>query len=80
MRFWWSRPEPSKETGEHACCKNCIYFADHSDPEDDPDEVDGYCTYDFVNKVPNEYGGHWTHSKSWCGSHEFGEPIWVKET
>lgn len=61
--------ERNRGKGEY--CLTCCYFADHHNPDDSPHEVDGYCCYDFVKgNTWNEYGGHWSHSKSWCGSWE----------
>ena len=58
---------PMQQREPHMSCMNCCHFADHYDPSDDPDEVDGYCCYDYTTGVTsNEYGGHWTHSKAWC--------------
>jgi hypothetical protein len=65
----------SEQTKQQTCA-NCRYFSDHRDTEPD-DEMNGYCTYDFIHKVPNEYGGHWTHHAATCGQWEAGPSLWV---
>ena len=54
----------------HQTCATCRFFADHSSPDDDPDEVNGYCCHpdhsDPAKSPHYEYGGHWTHAASWC--------------
>lgn len=76
---WFSRRLPGRVPGQS--CQNCRYFIDYTDPDDDPDEVNGYCSFDYVNNRLhiNPYGGHWTHSKSWCRDWEGGEAIWQPE-
>lgn len=59
----------ASDAASHAArtCASCRHFSDHSQPDDDPDEPNGYCCHDFtMGVVSNEYGGHWTHSASWC--------------
>lgn len=50
-------------------CLTCRHF-DYCDPDAEPDEVDGYCCHPYhsdPSKSPHhKYGGHWTHSESWC--------------
>src|SRR5262245_61533996 len=60
-------------------CLSCRHFSDNFDPEDDPDEVDGYCC-ELVDRLGllealkiNGYGGHFTHSRSWCSSWELDD-------
>ena len=73
-------PTRVRESGQS--CLNCVHFADHFDPDEDPEEVDGYCCYDHdVGNRWNEYGGHWTHSESWCSEWELydGTNGWSKQ-
>ena len=74
-----TRVEP-RRAGES--CTNCCHFADHSSDDDLPDEPNGYCCV-LVDKLGldaalkiNEYGGHWTHSGSWCSEWEGGPSLW----
>lgn len=74
----WLRPK-AIEREPHQKCATCAHFADHSNPEDDPNEVNGYCCHPnhrHKSSPHYEYGGHWTHSESWCQlwekDHHFG--------
>lgn len=79
---WWPlrllfRAERSRPDGES--CKNCRFVDDYSDTEP-ADEANAYCTRDFVKTgfTVNEYGGHWTHTDSWCDGWEKGPSIWQR--
>ena len=67
---------------EKRTCAHCRHFIDHSGPEDEPDEPNGYCG-ELVDRLGitkavkvNEYGGFWTSSTSTCDHWEGGEKIW----
>lgn len=71
---WFSAARPSRRRGLGESCTSCRYFIDYTEP---PDDMLGYCSFDYVNKNTwNEYGGHWTHAKEWCREWEGGEPYW----
>ena len=63
-------------------CETCCHFIDYRDPQDDPEECNGYCaqlvdTLGFKKALKiNPYGGRWTHHESWCVSWEGGPKIW----
>lgn len=66
-------------------CENCRHFIDYREPDDLPDEPNGYCGYlvdthglDEAVRM-NEYGGHWTHHTAWCEHWSGGTPEWIKE-
>ena len=53
--------------GQHGqICYSCCHFIDYFDPTEDPEDCDGYCSADLALGRDSEYGGHWTHSESWC--------------
>ena len=50
-------------------CRNCKHFSDFRETETDSDEVNGYCMHPAHSRPDSphvEYGGHWTHSDSYC--------------
>lgn len=60
-------------------CENCTYFVDYRRPDDELDEMNGYCCHDFVNKVQESpYGGHWTRHTLTCGLWKDGLAVFVK--
>lgn len=75
---WIGRASAERTRREGERCETCRYFIDYRDIEPDPDECNGYCCHDLINKVPNEYGGHWTHDQSWCASWLGGDPCFGK--
>lgn len=56
-------------------CETCRYFIDYRRPDDEPDEMNGYCCADLVKGRDNEYGGHWTNHELWCEEWEGGSPV-----
>ena len=54
------------EAGVQPKCGNCAYFIDHAQPDDLPDEPDGYCGETEHHAEHADYGGHWTHSSNVC--------------
>jgi hypothetical protein len=47
-------------------CGNCQHFIDHSQPDDEPKEANGYCSYVVPGSDDEKYGGHWTRSDLCC--------------
>lgn len=65
----WLFP-PKAPLPADARCLNCEWFIDYFEPDDYPDEVDGYCSHpahsDPSRSPHADYGGHWTHSSQRC--------------
>lgn len=51
-------------------CANCAHYIDYRCPDDEPNEVDGYCSHpdhsDPAKSPHHEYGGHWTREDLKC--------------
>jgi hypothetical protein len=66
-----------RKRGTDERCGNCRYFMDLSNPDDPPDEADGYCEHPFHStwwSPHRKYGGHWTHHSTWCDIYEPTSP------
>jgi hypothetical protein len=81
---WIGRVTAERDRLPGQSCESCCHFIDYRDPDDDPDEVNGYCG-ELVDRLgltealkENEYGGRWVHSGQWCGAWEGGPPLWGK--
>jgi hypothetical protein len=79
---WIGRADVERQRHPGESCESCCHFIDYRSEDDDPREANGYCGQ-LVDKLGieeaikvNPYGGYWTHSDSWCGDWEGGEPLW----
>jgi hypothetical protein len=76
--WWWIRRLVRDRQRANQRCSNCCHFQDWTDLADDPDDVNGYCCHpghSDPKRSPHwEYGGHWTHSASWCGWWDVAPP------